>query len=146
MEEKRRSFLKKLVFFVIGLSGVIFALPVARYLLPKGGKNGENILTNADGKPLLESEIKENTSFVGLSRDGPTIVIKRNRKLNAFSAVCTHLGCLVKWIPNEEVFFCPCHAGKFDANGVNISGPPPNPLQSYDVEVDREGRILLKSG
>ena len=139
----RRSFLTKLIGGVFGLTGLIFALPVAKYLIPKGGKGGENIFTNADGKPVLENEIKEGASFVGLSQKGPTIVIKRSGKLVALSAVCTHLGCLVKWVPNEDIFFCPCHAGRFDANGVNISGPPSSPLETYNVEIDSGGRINL---
>lgn len=140
----RRSFLKGLVLALMGITGLLFAAPVVKYILPKGGKGGEDFLTNADGKPVLGSEIKEGASFVGLSRDGPTIIIRRAQKLTAFSAVCTHLGCLVKWLPNEEVFLCPCHAGRFDANGVNISGPPPSPLPAYIAEMDSEDRIIIK--
>lgn len=140
----RRSFLKKLVGVVVGLTGVLFAAPVARYLIPAGSEEGEGFLTKADGEAVVESDIKEGSSFVGLSKDGPVIVIRRGGKLTAFSAVCTHLGCLVKWLPNEEVFFCPCHAGKFDANGVNISGPPPSPLAAFAVEMDSAGHVIIK--
>jgi cytochrome b6-f complex iron-sulfur subunit len=145
MSEKisRRSFLTKLIGVVFGATGILFAAPVVKYLMPKKGAGGDNIFTNADGKPILETEIKEGASFIGLSRKGPTIVIRRTGKLIALSAVCTHLGCLVKWVPNEDIFFCPCHAGKFDANGVNISGPPPEPLVVYKVETANDGRILL---
>lgn len=139
----RRSFLTKMIAGVFGVTGILFAAPVVKYLMPKKGKEGENIFTNADGKPILESEIKEGASFVGLSKKGPTIVIRRAGKLITLSAVCTHLGCLVKWVPSEDIFFCPCHAGKFDANGVNISGPPPEPLAVYKVDVANDGRIIL---
>ncbi|MBI2091632.1 MAG: Rieske 2Fe-2S domain-containing protein [Deltaproteobacteria bacterium] len=139
----RRSFLTKLIGVVFGATGILFAAPVVKYLIPKSSEGGENIFTNADGKPILENEIKEGASFTGLSRSGPTIIIRRGGKLRALSAVCTHLGCLVKWVPNEDVFFCPCHAGKFDVNGANISGPPPVPLAAYNVETANDGRILL---
>ncbi|PIR17725.1 MAG: cytochrome B6 [Deltaproteobacteria bacterium CG11_big_fil_rev_8_21_14_0_20_49_13] len=140
----KRNFLTKLVGGVLGVTAVIFAAPFVRYLIPKKNSGDANILTSADGKPVLEKEIKENSSFVGFSKSGPTIIIKRDGKLRALSAVCTHLGCLVKWIPNEGVFFCPCHAGKFDANGVNISGPPPEPLTVYNVTVVEDGTIALE--
>lgn len=140
----RRSFLKKLVGMTVGLTGVLFAVPAVRYLLPAGGGEGQDFLTSADGNPVTESDIREGSSFIGLSKDGPVIVLKRAGRLAAFSAVCTHLGCLVKWLPNEEVFFCPCHAGRFDANGVNISGPPPAPLVAYTAERDSAGRVVLK--
>lgn len=140
----RRSFLRKLTGGILGLTGLIFAAPVLKYLVPESTGGGVNFLTDADGKPITETEIKEGASFVGLSRDGPTIVIKYGGRLRAFSAVCTHLGCLVKWIQSEEIFFCPCHAGKFDANGVNIGGPPPEPLGVYNVKVDGEDHIILE--
>lgn len=136
--------MKTMVFASLGLTGLLFAAPAIKYVLPKRGKSGDDFLTTADGKPVLGSDIKDGDSFVGLSKDGPTIVIKRAGKLSVFSAVCTHLGCLVKWLPNEEVFLCPCHAGRFDANGVNISGPPPSPLQAYVAELDKEDRIIVK--
>lgn len=142
-EISRRSFLQKLIVGVFGVTGVLFAFPVIKYLIPESSSGGENIFTNADGKPILANEIKGGASFIGLSKSGPTIIVRRGGKLHALSAVCTHLGCLVKWMPNEDIFFCPCHAGVFDANGVNISGPPPSPLAVYTVETTKDGRIIL---
>lgn len=143
-ETSRRSFLKRLVWAVPGLTFALFAVPIVRYILPIGSKEGENFVTDAQGNPLDGTTIGEGGSFVGLSRDGPTIIVRHGGRLKALSAVCPHLGCLVKWLPNEEVFLCPCHAGRFDANGVVISGPPPSPLPTYATEIDREGRIILK--
>ncbi len=140
----RRSFLKGLLLSVIGLTGLSFAGPIFKYIIPKRGKAEGNYLTTADGKPISAASIRDGESMVGLSQEGPAILIRRAGKITAFSAVCTHLGCLVKWMPNEGTFFCPCHAGKFDANGVNISGPPPTPLTAYAVETDSESRIMLK--
>lgn len=140
----RRSFLGKLTYGILGFTGLVFAAPIVKYLIPENTKGGANFLTDADGKPITADEIKEGDASIGLSKDGPTIVIRYGGKLKVFSAVCTHLGCLVKWVPNEEIFFCPCHAGKFDANGVNIGGPPPEPLATYNVELDGEGRIILE--
>ncbi|MEX1276064.1 MAG: Rieske (2Fe-2S) protein [Bacteroidota bacterium] len=52
-----------------------------------------------------------------------------------FSSVCTHLGCTIKWEPHRDRFYCPCHAGVFDREGVVVSGPPPRPLDHYPVEI-----------
>jgi Rieske Fe-S protein len=35
----------------------------------------------------------------------------------AFSAACTHRGCIVQWQENTRQFICPCHNGTFDATG-----------------------------
>ncbi len=53
----------------------------------------------------------------------------------AFSPICTHLGCIVKWDPTAKKILCPCHAGEFDAEGKNVAGPPPRPLTAYAVSV-----------
>jgi Rieske Fe-S protein len=60
------------------------------------------------------------------------------------SNICTHLGCRVRWIADQESFFCPCHNGVFDAQGSVVSGPPPRPLDRYEVKV--EGDQLFVRG
>lgn len=62
----------------------------------------------------------------------------------AFSAVCTHQGCLVD--PTATGFRCPCHGSVYDTEGRNVSGPAPSPLPSFRAE--RSGdmvRVFLKA-
>ena len=65
--------------------------------------------------------------------------------LRAFTAVCTHLGCTVRYEPDSKVIWCPCHNGMFDLHGRNIAGPPPRPLSEYQVNL-REGKIVVSKG
>ena len=58
----------------------------------------------------------------------------------ALSAVCTHLGCNVRWRREESRFACPCHAGFYDPNGDVISGPPPRPLRRLETR-GRDGIV-----
>lgn len=60
----------------------------------------------------------------------------------AFSVDCTHLGCPIRWLPNANLFMCPCHGGVFYANGTVASGPPPRPLSRYPVRVVM-GRVQI---
>lgn len=56
----------------------------------------------------------------------------------ALSSVCTHKGCKVDWNGDDKQFVCPCHRGKFDANGVNVGGPPPRPLDKFACKVEKD--------
>lgn len=49
---------------------------------------------------------------------------------------CTHVGCPVNWSAPAKRFFSPCHGGVFDADGRVLSGPPPRPLDRYEVRIE----------
>ena len=54
----------------------------------------------------------------------------------AFSAVCTHQGCLVESSTEGDIP-CPCHGSKFDVtDGSPAAGPANGPLQKVKVVVD----------
>jgi len=46
-----------------------------------------------------------------------------NDVLHTFSAVCPHLGCVVKWNADEKSFDCPCHGSRFSCEGKVMNGP-----------------------
>ncbi|MFJ8044359.1 Rieske (2Fe-2S) protein [Kitasatospora sp. NPDC096147] len=53
----------------------------------------------------------------------------------AFSAKCTHAGCVVDEVKDGTVN-CPCHYSKFTiADGAVKEGPAPSPLPQYQVVV-----------
>ncbi len=54
----------------------------------------------------------------------------------AFAINCTHLGCPVRWLPDAELFMCPCHGGVYYQDGSVASGPPPRPLIRYRTRVE----------
>jgi cytochrome b6-f complex iron-sulfur subunit len=60
----------------------------------------------------------------------------------AYSALCTHAGCLVRWDPDRGQIICPCHLGVFDIEGNVVSGMPPRPLRKLRVELVGD-RLLL---
>ncbi|MBI4353509.1 MAG: Rieske 2Fe-2S domain-containing protein, partial [Candidatus Omnitrophica bacterium] len=59
-----------------------------------------------------------------------------------FSAICTHLGCVVDWNGRKREIECPCHAGSFGLEGEVLAGPPPKPLPAYPVSVV-DGKIFV---
>ena len=62
-------------------------------------------------------------------------LIRTEGKLAALNIICTHLGCIPNWLPNDRKFKCPCHGSGFYQNGINFEGPAPRPLERFKVWV-----------
>jgi len=66
-------------------------------------------------------------------------------KLNVLSNSCAHLGCPVRWFPDQKLFLCPCHGGLYDINGGYVGGPPPRGMYRYtQAEVREDGKLYVK--
>lgn len=72
----------------------------------------------------------------------PVIVSRDGGLIRAFDARCTHMGCPVTWDAEAGGFYCPCHAGRFDAEGNPVSGPPEAPLAKLEVS-EQEGVLVF---
>jgi Rieske Fe-S protein len=70
----------------------------------------------AEVKPGEGKILKINGKRMAVSRDA-------NGNLSKRSAVCTHMGCIVRWNSAEATWDCPCHGSRFRADGTVISGP-----------------------
>lgn len=60
-------------------------------------------------------------------------------QLRAVSAVCTHMGCTVKWNPAETTWDCPCHGSRFTTDGEPIEGPAVRPLRPVALDETQPG-------
>jgi glycine/D-amino acid oxidase-like deaminating enzyme/nitrite reductase/ring-hydroxylating ferredoxin subunit len=74
--------------------------------------------------------------------DGERVAVSRDAKgaLCAVSAVCTHMGCLVRWNGAERSWDCPCHGSRFDAGGRVLDGPASRDLEPRALPRPRRGR------
>lgn len=61
--------------------------------------------------------------------------------LLAFSAVCTHQGCLVNEV-QDGLILCPCHGSSFNLDGTVAGGPAPSPLAARQITVENNGIVL----
>lgn len=85
--------------------------------------------------PGARLRVEVNGRPVELSRDAAGAVTGR-------SLLCTHQGCEVAWVPEESLYRCPCHEGRFDAEGRVAAGPPTGPLPSVAAVV-RGGDVVV---
>jgi len=128
----RRDFinLSKSFLTITGLAVVLG--PIVAFFYPAK-------LEETPSEPVLvcpEDELAQGDSKTIRFGRYPAIVINTSEGLRAYSAVCTHFACIVKWNLERNEIECPCHAGYFDPyNGEVISGPPPTPLDTLQVEV-----------
>ena len=109
-----------------------FLYPVLRFFVPPA-------VVDLGGDEVVAAksiEMKPNSGkiFRFGSRPG-LLIMNSDGTYRALSATCTHLGCTVQYRPDLREIWCACHNGTYDLIGRNISGPPPRPLDVFDVHV-----------
>ncbi len=125
----RRSFLDLVIAAGSGITALAMGIPGVLYLWP-AAKGGEAEAVEVDGAAQMSPGQSKMLQVAGK----PVIVVRGRSGFVAYSASCTHLGCLVKWEADKKHFSCPCHAAVFDDKGGVVSGPPPSPLPPYDIK------------
>lgn len=136
----RRGFIANCL-MLLGLGGGYgtFAAMAARYLYP-ARPDPRSWLFVADLERLNAGE-----SLVYVTPAGDNVLITRQGERGvaedfvALSSTCPHLGCRVRWEAANDRFFCPCHNGTFDRDGVATGGPPAvehKRLPRYPLRVD----------
>lgn len=160
MKEKKKGMSRRqfLIYTLMGTGGFLVSgvtLPMVRFaidpvLQPKSDaadfvevgsadefsatpKKVDFVLERMDGWYKDKAKL---TAYISKSDDG---------KILALSPICKHLGCVVTWegAGHANQYYCPCHAGLYDATGVNIPGtPPPLPLDEYTSKIEN-GKVYL---
>src|SRR3989338_8168324 len=117
-----------------GVAGWLASLlyPVVKYLIPP-----EDVAAEPDVLKIgAKGEFPAGSSKIVKFGKRPIIFIHTpSGEFLALAATCTHLDCIVQYRKDMGAIWCACHNGKYDLNGRNISGPPPKPLEQYQVKV-----------
>jgi len=138
----RRDFLRLVNYTAaaIGLGAVVG--PVIAYFFPAD-------LREMPAEPVLVGGVAElplgSSKTVRFGRY-PALIVHTKAGLRAYSAVCTHFACIVKWDAGRGQIACPCHEGYFAVeDGAVIAGPPPAGLTPLAITVEGE-EIYLGGG
>lgn len=136
---------RRLLGFLLGSSvlGSLVSIfyPVFKFLLPP--RTGE--LDTDTAVAARVDEVPPNSAKIFPFAQRPGILIRSSEgSYRAFSAICTHLNCTVQYRRREQDIWCACHNGIYDLTGRNLSGPPPRPLEQYDVHVRGDEVVVAR--
>lgn len=117
-----------------------FLYPVLRYLMPPAVADlgGDEVVAGKVG------DLKPNSGKIFRFGNHPgLLILNAQGEYRALSATCTHLSCTVQYRGDLGHVWCACHNGMYDQNGRNISGPPPRPLEAFQVNL-RGDEIVVR--
>jgi cytochrome b6-f complex iron-sulfur subunit len=166
-EFSRRSFLAMLGWGAFLLTSLIALLQSVRYLFPNATYEEP---TAFKAGPPSEYAIGSTTVLI----DKRVVINRDPNGFYAFNLICTHLGCTPRWFsdvtsdlvakgvtsikdpgtgqaasahsPALPGFKCPCHGSRYFRDSINFYGPAPRPMDHIEIEVARDGRLLVDRG
>ena len=119
-----------------------FLYPAIRYIIPPPVAES----TSRSVVAAQSNELKNNTGKIFKFGSKPALLVRTAEgDFKAFSAVCTHLNCTVQYREDLRQIWCACHNGLYDLAGRNVSGPPPRPLEVFEVHVQGEEIIVTRN-
>lgn len=131
----RRDFINRLGWGVLlstvsgaAVASVRFLSPNVLYEPPKEYKIG------------YPKDYPEGVHFIPARR---VFIFREDDRFRAISAICTHLGCTVRWVGQDMEWKCPCHGSVFNDKGGVIRGPAARPLSWYGVSIAADGQLLV---
>jgi Rieske Fe-S protein len=149
VNSQRRAFIKTAVLCcgAVTLSGI----PLAAYFISPALEKGTGKWVGFGAAKDLSPGSTTMLPYEFMVKDGWQILPQRGfvwakteagGKIKVFSSTCTHLACNVIWQEDEKNFLCPCHSGRFDADGRPIAGPPTKPLSVLEHKIEDDNLMV----
>lgn len=139
----RRHWLRWILATSLGAVGLSILYPLLRYVLPPPESESQT------GRVLAarRSELPPNSGKLFRFGARPGIVIDTPAgEVRAFSGVCTHLACTVQYRKDLQQIWCACHGGRYNLEGAPVAGPPPRPLERFDVALKGDEIWVSRGG
>ena len=133
----RRYFLESVSVGALGLTAIGGLIFSGEYLSP-------NVVREPPTKFIAGPPENFPPGSVTLNKEQKVYIVRaKEGYFYALSAVCTHLGCITNWKPDEGIVACPCHGSKFDKEGRKLGGPAPRPLPRFSIVLDDRGSLVV---
>ena len=150
-DPERRRALEWLVQGFGAVIGILVALPLIGPIIAPAMRRRRRRYYSLGSVEQFQTDEPVSTAFELVRYDGWREV-RESRKVYvrrlapgqfiAYSIVCTHLGCSVRWDGETDRFRCPCHGGVYDIEGEVVAGPPPRPLTRLRTFVSNNELIV----
>jgi cytochrome b6-f complex iron-sulfur subunit len=134
IDKPRRSFLSRIAALLGGLAVFEAGWIAASFLRPRrrlaslGEGTGFQVAGPVERfEPGSVTAFREGHFYLARLQDGGFLALHRK---------CTHLGCTVPWVADEQRFTCPCHASAFDIRGDVLSAPATRALELFPVRIE----------
>ncbi|MCI5145083.1 MAG: ubiquinol-cytochrome c reductase iron-sulfur subunit [Candidatus Electrothrix sp. AR3] len=125
-QENRRNFMLQGIHWAAALIAAALLHPLLRFAGFTTPKKPQYIKVSA---PLPRSGFHAERDFLLFA--GPTGTW-------AISRTCTHLGCQLHFLEDQQIIECPCHQSRFTPQGERLAGPAKTNLPAYAVEVQKD--------
>ena len=145
----RRAFMKTAT--LCGGAAILTGIPLATYFIAPAIKKGTGKWFDFGAVEDLKPGDFEMMSYEFMVKDGWLVLPQRgfvwakneiDGTIKVFSSTCTHLACNVIWQEDTKTFECPCHSGRFDADGQPIAGPPTKPLIVLENKIEDDNLMV----
>lgn len=140
----RRRLLEWGVGIIAGLFSALLAIPLVGYLGSVLGQRTSQQWVRVCTLDQVNSTTPTQFRIAFRGENAPqgyedvrgVFVIRKGSDVLAFTNVCTHMGCSVRWLDWRDQILCPCHGGMYDRWGNLIGGPPAHSLPLYVSRIE----------
>jgi len=140
--EQRRTLLNILLGTSVGATLAAILYPILKFMNPPEVMEATQTSVIAG----RVNDLPPNSGKIFKFGNKPGLLVRTpTGEYKAFSAVCTHLDCIVQYRPDMRLIWCACHNGQYNLSGKNIAGPPPRPLEEYVVNIRGEEIVVSKA-
>ncbi len=141
-DSEEQSFSRRHFLELVGLGAI--AVAAAGSVALTGSYLSPNVVREPPTRFAAGSPDEFPPGSVTLNREQKVYIVRtREGAFYALGAVCTHLGCITNWKPEDNLIACPCHGSKFDRDGNVVGGPAPRPLPRYQMTLDDLGALVV---
>ena len=135
-EVTRRDFLNEVTGAALSIAGLGSAVVTVKFLSP-------NVLFEPPTRFRVGTPDDYPANSVTYIQDQQVYILRTADGFYAVSAVCTHLGCITQWKPEDNQIECPCHGSKFKRDGTVVAGPAPRTLPHFAIRLMPDGGLLV---